>query len=209
MKESPLIKIQSVVQKTAQTIADVIGLEVEVADYNLICVAGTGKSNKQYGKIMNAGFVYKHVMETQELIFIEHPGFHALCKPCLHYHNCPEQLELAAPLVHGGKSMGVIGLVSFSQEQSQHFYKNKEWMMQFLMKMTELIVGNLEGGAFESRSKKASTTFNLAELEKDTIQRALLEVQNEARKTDRTDKAASLLGISRATLYRKIREYNL
>ncbi|RHM56468.1 hypothetical protein DWZ54_03820 [Mitsuokella sp. AF33-22] len=209
MGDSLLSKIQPVVQKTAQAIADVIGLEVEVADCNFIRIAGTGKYHTQFGELMNAGFVYKHVMETKQLILIEHPGFHVLCEPCPNYRHCPEQTELAAPLVLHGKAVGAIGLVSFTPEQSKHFFQNKEWMIQFLTKMAELIVSNLSCVEQEEQSVKTAPNLNLASLEKETIRRALAEVKDEARKTDRTDKAASLLGISRATLYRKIREYNL
>lgn len=209
MEKSVLLDIQPIVQKTAQAIAHIIGLDVEIADCNFIRIAGTGKYNTQIGELMNAGFVYRHVMKTQKMILIEHPGFHVLCEPCPNYRNCPEQTELAAPLVLYGQSVGVIGLVSFTQEQSEYFFKNKEWMIQFLTKMSELIVNNLEDINKKKQPEEVNPTLNLAALEKETIRKALQEVQNEVRKTDRTDKAASLLGISRATLYRKIREYKL
>lgn len=209
MEKSLLLTIQPIVQKTAQAIANIIGLDVEVADCNFIRVAGTGKYNTQIGELMNAGFVYQHVMKTQKMILIEHPGFNVLCEPCPNYRHCSEQTELAAPLVLYGQSVGVIGLVSFTSEQSEYFFKNKDWMIQFLTKMAELIVNNLEDINKKNNSEEVNSTLNLAILEKETIQKALQEVQHEVRKTDRTDKAASLLGISRATLYRKIREYKL
>ena len=47
MEKSLLLTIQPIVQKTAQAIAHIIGLDVEVADCNFIRVAGTGKYNTQ------------------------------------------------------------------------------------------------------------------------------------------------------------------
>lgn len=206
--ESLLQQIQPVVQKTAQAIAEVIGLEVEVADKNFIRIAGTGKYSENCGELMNAGFVYDHVLQTGKMIMIEHPGFHILCKPCPNYQNCPEYTELAAPIIFNGETVGVIGLVSFDEKQTRHFVENKPWMVQFIGKMAELITGNIAEVAEEeqvSKNKKYSE-LNLGDLERRTIQKALEEVAGEVRKAE---KAAKMLGISRATLYRKIQEYNL
>ena len=201
--ESLLQKIQTTVQNTANAIAKVIQLEVEIADNNFIRVAGTGKYVQQCGELMNAGFVYAHVMQTGQMIMIEHPGHHVLCRPCPYYKNCPEHTELAAPLVLNDSIIGVIGLVSFTEEQSKHFMAHKEWMLQFIQKMAELIVSNVEkNNAASSRLHE----LNLASLEKNAIKEALQSVASETRKAD---KAAKMLGISRATLYRKMREYNL
>lgn len=205
--ESLLQKIQTTVQNTANAIAKVIQLEVEIADNNFIRVAGTGKYAQQCGELMNAGFVYAHVMQTGQMIMIEHPGHHILCRPCPYYRNCPEHTELAAPLVLNGSIIGVIGLVSFTEEQSKHFMAHKEWMLQFIQKMAELIVSNVKSIAAKSDAASGGPhELNLASLEKNAIKEALQSVASE---TGKADKAAKMLGISRATLYRKMREYNL
>ncbi len=201
--ESLLQKIQTTVQNTANAIAKVIQLEVEIADNNFIRVAGTGKYAQQCGELMNAGFVYAHVMQTGQMIMIEHPGHHVLCRPCPYYRNCPEHTELAAPLILNDEIIGVIGLVSFTEEQSKHFMAHKEWMLQFIQKMAELIVSNVEKN---NAASNGLHELNLASLEKNAIKEALQSVANE---TGKADKAAKILGISRATLYRKMREYNL
>lgn len=207
--ESLLQQIRPVVQKTAQAIAGVIGLEVEVADKNFIRIAGTGKYSENCGELMNAGFVYNHVLKTGKMIMIEHPGFHILCQPCPNYQNCPEFTELAAPIIFNGETVGVIGLVSFDEKQTKHFMENKPWMVQFIGKMAELIVSNIAEVAAEEESAdkdKEYSELNLDDLERRTIKKALEEVAGEVRKAE---KAAKMLGISRATLYRKIQEYNL
>lgn len=207
--ESLLQKIQPVVQKTAEAIADVIGLEVEVADCQFIRIAGTGEYNKDCGKIMEGSFVYKHVVETGQMITIEHPGEHELCQSCRYCQKCPECAEMAMPIVWKHTVIGVIGLVSFNDQQTQHFMESKEWMIQFIGKMAELIAGNAVK-FMENEPGKATSMqedfFNLAELERSTIKKVLEEFGDEV---GRAGKAAKILGISRATLYRKIQEYNL
>lgn len=206
--KSLLQQIQPIVQNTANAIAKVIQMEVEVADNNFIRIAGTGKYAENIGELMNAGFVYHHVLQTGNIIMIEHPGFHILCKPCPYYEKCPEDTELAAPIIFHGENVGVIGLVSFNKQQTEHFIAHKEWMIQFIQKMAELIASNLENIAikYPSKTPNLDTSLNLAQLERNAIKKALDLVDNEISKTD---KAAKILGISRATLYRKIKEYNL
>jgi len=70
--------------------------------------------------------------------------------------------------------------------------------------MAELIVNNVsEHGTNTGKDREL---LNLDNLEKATIIKALDEVAGDAGSKDR---AAELLGISRATLYRKIREYDI
>lgn len=190
-----------VVQHTVKAIAKIIPMEVEVIDSGGIRIAGTGKYAVGIGQ-KNASFIYTHVMDTGKLSFIDCPGTHPLCLPCPFYHNCPEDAELAAPIMVDGKAVGVIGLVSFSKDQTAYFLDYKEWMIQFLKKMAELIASAVS----ENTIPEDPQMLNLNILEKQAIEKALKLVQSE---TQKIDKAAKLLGISRATLYRKLKQYHL
>ena len=75
-------------------------------------------------------------------------------------------------------------------------------MIQFLEKMAELIASAVRGNSMPEEPQM----LNLHILEKQAIEKALKIVASEPRKVD---KAATLLGISRATLYRKLKEYHL
>lgn len=59
-----LSDIKSTVQQTADAIAAALKIEVEIADADLIRVAGTGKYKSRCGCPMDDGFVYRHVMTT-------------------------------------------------------------------------------------------------------------------------------------------------
>ena len=104
----------------------------------------------------------------------------------------------------GDKPVGVIGLIGFDAAQAKQLMDNKEWIVQFLVKMAELIASNLSDETADS--DKSSSDLNLENLEKEAIIKALEEVSGN---TGSKDKAAKLLGISRATLYRKLKEYEI
>ncbi len=201
---SLLQEIQHTVQRTAEAIADVLKIDVEIADSDLVRVAGTGQYKEQCGSVMQDGFVYQHVLSTGNTVVIEKPGHHALCQPCPRKGRCFESGEIAAPILLQGKPVGVIGLVSFEPVQAKRLLDNKEWMLQFVVKMAELIAGNLAELMVKTAQQKPP--LNLDNLEKETIIKALEEVAGNTRSKE---KAAKLLGISRATLYRKIREYEI
>jgi transcriptional regulator with GAF, ATPase, and Fis domain len=198
-----LNQIQTDVQNTAQAIADALKIEVEIVDSNLVRIAGTGQYQQQCGQPMTAGFIYQYVLQSGKTVVIENPGSHELCRPCPRSGNCQEDAEIAAPILLDGQPVGVIGLVSLDQDQTQRLLDRRDWMLQFIAKMAELIAGMLRkptGGRL-TRAK-----LNLDELEKDAIIKALAEV---AGNTHSKERAAELLGISRATLYRKLKEYKL
>ncbi|WP_425058903.1 hypothetical protein SCACP_35510 [Sporomusa carbonis] len=196
--------IRDTVQKTADAIAEVLKIEVEIADSNLVRIAGTGQYRDQCGQIMLDGFVYQHVLQTGSTVVIENPGYHELCQPCPKRGNCFENAEMASPILLQGKPVGVIGLISFDPVQTKRLLDDSDWMLQFIVKMAELIAGNLPVPAMPGGT--AVPPLNLSHLEKEAIVKALAEVSGNV---GSKEKAAKMLGISRATLYRKLKEYEI
>lgn len=135
--------IKSTVQQTADAIAAALKIEVEIADAELIRIAGTGKYRSQCGCMMNDGFVYRHVMQTGISVIIDNPGFNDLCQPCTRRGNCLEFSEVAIPIRAEEQIIGVIGLVSFDEEQTKRLLDNKKSLLRFLEKMAELLVGKV------------------------------------------------------------------
>ncbi|WP_425806875.1 sigma 54-interacting transcriptional regulator [Desulfitobacterium sp. Sab5] len=134
-----LRNIQSTVQQTADAIAAALKLEVEIADAELIRIAGTGKYRIQTGLPMAEGFVYRHVLQTGIPVIISEPGFNQLCQPCSSRGNCLEYAEAAIPIRLEEQIIGVIGLVCFDEEQAERLMDNKESLLQFLEKMVDLM----------------------------------------------------------------------
>lgn len=135
--------IKGTVQQTADAIAAALKIEVEIADADLIRVAGTGKYKSRCGYPMDDGFVYRHVIKTGVPIIIDNPGYNELCQPCTCHGNCLEYAEVAIPIRVEDQIIGVIGLVSFDEEQAKRLMDNKRSLLLFLEKMAELLVGKV------------------------------------------------------------------
>ena len=198
-----LASIETTVKKTAEAIKEVLKVDVEIVDTDMIRIASTGQYEAQQGQVMLDSFIYRHVLETGNTVLIENPGSHKLCMPCPRSGNCAEDAEIAAVIKVQGQPAGVIGLVSFDPQQTRKMLENRDWLLNFIEKMAELIAGALTEPAAENRTDMVLTLSNL---EKETILKALAEVAGQVRSKD---KAAEMLGISRATLYRKLKEYQI
>ncbi len=131
--------IKSTVQQTAEAIAAALKIEVEIADAELVRVAGTGECKSRCGCAMEEGFVYRHVLQTGSAVIIDNPGYNDLCQPCVARGQCLEYAEAALPIRVENEIIGVIGLISFDEAQSQRLMDNKESLLQFLEKMAELL----------------------------------------------------------------------
>lgn len=135
--------IKKTVQQTAEAIAAALKIEVEIADAEIVRIAGTGKYRGKCGIPMDDGFVYRYVLQTGIPVIIDNPGFNELCQPCPNHGDCLEFAEVAMPIRVQGQIIGVMGLVSFEEEQTKRLMDNKESLVRFLEKMGELLSGKV------------------------------------------------------------------
>ena len=84
MMQINLIDISNVVNKYANLLSNILKLDVEIVDYNMQRIAGTGIYKDGVGEnIESAGYVYKEALYTGESKIIEDPGENFLCRDCL------------------------------------------------------------------------------------------------------------------------------
>ncbi len=187
-----LSDIVSTVQQTADAIAAALKIEVEIADADLIRVAGTGKYKSRCGGPMDDGFVFRHVMSTGASVIIDNPGFNELCQPCPRSGKCQEYAEVAIPIRVEDEIIGVIGLVSFNEEQTKRLIDNKESLLLFLEKMAELLVGKvIENEKTYERDLMTSQLLTVLNLLHDGI----LLINDQQQVTNYNTLAAKLLDI--------------
>lgn len=142
MKELENIKVD--IQNIAEAILSVLNIDVTIVDEDFIRIAGTGKYIDKIGEKVEGYSAFKKSFIEQVGIFIEDPKHSPLCKGCDNVYGCKEFAEVCCPIVLDNKSYGVIGLIAFTQEQSDMIKNNIEDLMNFLKKMADLISSKLK-----------------------------------------------------------------
>ncbi len=137
---SRLRNIQRTVASYAGIISKIAGVDVEVVDDNLYRVAGTGMFAAGVDASMaQEGHVYRKVLETGKRRVIYQPGEELVCQGCPNFLNCPEEIELAMPILAEGHPIGVIGLVGSSREQKLHILENEMLFLELIEEIADFI----------------------------------------------------------------------
>ncbi|MFT8390109.1 MAG: transcriptional regulator, partial [Sporolactobacillus sp.] len=132
--------IQSTIQQIVSAIASVMKIEVEVADAQLFRVAGTGLIKQKIWQGMSGeDAVYQQCVEKGEMIIIDRPGHHTLCRHCPHFENCMELGEICTPIKINDTVIGVIGLIAFDEPQRGRLFDDLDANTFFIKKMAEVI----------------------------------------------------------------------
>ncbi|MGL5315727.1 MAG: sigma 54-interacting transcriptional regulator [Peptostreptococcaceae bacterium] len=134
-----LENIKEDIQKIAEAIEAVLGIDVTIVDEECVRIAGTGIYIEKIGQKVNGYSAFKKSIDEQITIIIDDPSCNDICKECYNKVECREFAEVCCPIVCEGKAYGVIGLIAFAKEQADIIEKNKENLMNFLGKMADLI----------------------------------------------------------------------
>lgn len=187
-----LIKIKDEVMKYAETISQILNLDVEIMDTNLIRLVGTGCLNKKVGLNMSKeAHVYKKVLKTKETYIITNPREEKICESCPSKETCTEVLEISTPIIFETKIIGVIGLICFNEFQKKEFLNKKDFYIKFLKQMANFISSR----AFQENEKTIIENNNKILL--DVVERIpnSIIIANEDNKIELiNDRAISLFG---------------
>lgn len=124
----------------SQVIATVTGINVEVADTNLIRIAGTGMYAEEVGcSIEHAGEMYRHVLQGTTTFVMTNPRENELCKKCNNLNFCRETLSICTPILHNGRAMGIIGMVCFTMEERSRMLHNIDIYKDFVEQMANTL----------------------------------------------------------------------
>lgn len=138
--QSQLRNVQAAVVSYAGIISKIAGVDVEVVDENLYRVAGTGMFAAGVDANMaQEGHVYRKVLETGKRRVIYQPGEELVCQGCPNFLHCPEEIELAMPILAEGHPIGVIGLVGSSRDQKLHILENEALFLELIEQIADFI----------------------------------------------------------------------
>lgn len=191
--QSILKEIQDTVISYAEVIAKIIQVDVEIVDADLLRIAGTGVYRDTVNTSMMAeGFVYRAALVTGETQIIENPGQHHLCIKCPKQLICIEKFEICTPIRLEQETIGVIGLICFTEEQKKLLLDDFDTFCDFLNQIANFISTK----AKEVREKKR--TSQMTELLKQVMEamdKGVLVVSDDGRIIQANSSALKQLGL--------------
>ena len=135
-----LNKIKGDISKYAETISQVINIDVEIMSKDLIRIAGTGRLKEKVGLDMTGeSHVYEHVLTTGNTEIILSPREEKICQTCPSKYTCTEVLEISTPVMFNSEPIGVIGLICFDEKQKEEFILKKDSYIKFLQQIALFI----------------------------------------------------------------------
>ncbi len=137
-------KIKDDIAKYAETISQILDIDVEVMDKDFTRIAGTGRIKDKVGMNMfNDSHIYKKVLKTKETYIITNPRKDEICENCPSKGTCSEVLEISTPIIFKSKAVGVIGLICFDEIKKNNFLEKKDLYIGFLKQMASFISSHI------------------------------------------------------------------
>lgn len=138
-----LLEVKKSVQKVADAISLVLGVEVTIIDENYIRVAATGKYRKLIGNRIPSNSVFEAIILDKSPKYIGQTNFDLFCKKCSAKNICNELATIGYPIIKDDKVIGIIGIIAFEESQRQRILNNHKSLINFLDKLSNLMVGTL------------------------------------------------------------------
>lgn len=121
-----LLKIKDDVIKYAETISQILNVDVEVMDNNFVRIAGTGRLKEKIGiNMAKEAYIYKEVLKTKETYIITAPRKEEICFNCPSRGTCGEVLEISTPIFLEMKLLGLLDLFVLMKSKKMSFYLRK------------------------------------------------------------------------------------
>lgn len=138
-----LEKIRKNVQQTAEAISSVIGVDVTVTNSNLKRIAGTGIYKNCINQQVSNDGVFAYCLNKHMPYIVRNAKEDTVCKLCSKNKNCHEFAEVVSPIIYNNKIYGIIGLIAFNETQKKLLLKNEKSILEFLNKMSNLLVNQI------------------------------------------------------------------
>ena len=190
--------ITNYIQSICENISNILDVDVTLVTKDLVRIAGTGIFKDKIGEIISKEAIYFNVLKEGKSYLIN-KELNNECDKCCHKQQCKELADICTPVKLGNEILGVLGIAAFNEEQKNKFISKNKDLIEFISSMSDLISFKLD----EMYKEKVKT---MDDLEKEAILKAINKYGSN---TESMKKIANLLDIGVATLYRKVKKYNI
>ena len=193
-----LIDIKNYIQSVCQNISTVLDVDVTVVSKDLVRIAGTGIFKDKIDEKISDKSAYSNVLISGESYIINREIEHSF-KDCIHSKDCKELADICTPIRLGNHNIGILGIAAFTEEDKNKILSKDQELCEFISSMSNLISYKLD----EMYKEEIRT---VEELEKQEIEKAIKKYGSN---TQEMKQVAKALNIGIATLYRKVKKYNI
>ena len=193
-----LIDIKNYIQGVCENISTVLDVDVTVVSKDLVRIAGTGIFKNKIDEVISDRSAYSNVLISGEPYIINREIEHS-CKNCIHQKECKELADICTPIKLDNHNIGILGIAAFTEEQKNKILSKDQELREFISSMSNLISYKLD----ELYKEEIKT---VEELEKQEIEKAIKKYGSN---TQGMKQVAKALDIGIATLYRKVKKYNI
>lgn len=190
--------IKNYIQSVCQNISTVLDVDVTVVSKDLVRIAGTGIFKDKIDEKISDKSAYSNVLISGESCIINRE-LEDTCKNCIHNNDCKELADICTPIKLGNHNIGVLGIAAFTEEEKNKILSKDQELTEFINSMSNLISYRLD----EMYKEEIKT---VEQLEKEEIEKAIKKYGNN---TQEMKQVAKALNIGIATLYRKVKKYNI
>ena len=190
--------INNYIQSICENICTVLDVDVTVVSKDLIRIAGTGVFKDKINEKISDNSAFSKVLKENKPYIINR-DFEYNCSICVNKKNCKELLDICSPIMLGNENLGILGIVAFTEEQKNKILSKDQELCEFINSMSNLISYKLD----ELYKAEIKT---VEQLEKEEIEKAIKKYGSN---TQEMKVVAKALNIGIATLYRKVKKYNI
>ena len=138
-----LSKISTISQEISEAISSVLQVDVTIANEHLIRVSATGQYKPLIGQRLPLNSSFEETAIKKEPQFVANPNSDE-CIKCTSRGYCNEKAAIAYPIIKGEDLIGIIGLIAFDLEQKEELLSRYDYLVGFLNRISDLLVGNLQ-----------------------------------------------------------------
>lgn len=128
------------ITRLCRIMSTVTGVDIEIVDSNMIRVAGTGIYAAGVGQsIGKADNIYQSAFSGGKTVYIDNPGENAVCLSCANKADCREKLNLCSPITLKGQTLGIIGVICFTEEDKKRVQAQHVVFAEFVEQIASVI----------------------------------------------------------------------
>ena len=140
-----LTSIQPDIARLCRIMSTVTGVDIEIVNADMTRVAGTGVYADKVGRNLGqAGAIYHAAFSGGKTVYVDNPRENGLCLDCPDKDCCRELLNMCSPIILNGKTLGVIGVVCFSEEDKRRVMARKEVFLEFVDQIATVIARRVD-----------------------------------------------------------------